>query len=433
VGRPGRASIHSADRRFIVSGMSSAENLVLVGHLTDLAKQVEEKTGMSLPFQRGQVLGVMVQSTSSPDSQLLKMQGWDGGKFYQRLIVPGFPRLDTEDLLGGACWLLLNRYAAEYTPRSQRTGMGAAVDDWISSGLAQNTQAALYARNREWISREWTEGQIMSLQNVIKQKTLPPGRWREKAYASAAVEFLFPKGDLTTWAMLFKAVGTRQPIDGTWLRKHCPALQNRHPEEAWREYLKQRSRSHTVAAWSDRGLQIEAKLLQTLNFRPRELISDVPADVPVDLYARDLMTYRGQEWTFPVAGSLSLRMQSLELGAPSALRGVLSSYAAFFNQLATPPAPKRSWWKRGRKDPKKRQPPDDATWLVALNQLWMRAERAHQSFLENHQTAKRYVDSFDRPVSGNFPDPLASSDEGPRTRLQQAVDAIEEQMNQNPF
>jgi len=433
VGRPGRASIYSADRRFVVSGMTSAENLVLVGALEDLAAQVEAKTGMPLPFRRDQVLGVMVQRTPQPDAQLLKMQGWDGGHFYQRLVVPGGSRLDTEDLLEGACWLMLNRYAAEYTSRGRRTGMGAAVPDWISSGVAQNTQAALRSRNRDWISRELDEGRVMALQNVIKQEVLPPGRWREKAYAAAAVEFLFPDGELATWAMLFKAVGTRQPVDAIWLRQHSPALQDRNPEAAWQAFLKERSRSRTVEAWSDQGLRIEARLLEVLNFRPRGLAADVPAEVPIDLYARDLIDYRGQPWTLPVAAALSLQVQSLKIGAPSALQGVLASYTAFLNQLATPPAPKRSWWRRARKDPQKLQPPDDATWQVALNQLWMRAERAHQSFLETHQTRKRYVDSFDRPDPRSLADAPVPLDEDPRTRLQQAVDAAEEQMNQNPF
>ena len=433
LGLPGRASIYSADHRFMVTGMSSAENLVLVGHLAELASQVEASTGMPLPFQRDQVMGVMVQSTPSPDSQLLKMQGWDGNQFYQRLIVPGVPRLDTEDLVGAACWLMLNRYVAEYTPKGQRTGMGAVVPDWISSGIAQNTQAALYARNREWISNERAEGRVMSLYKVIKQEVLPPGRWREKAYAAAAVEFLFPEGDRTTWAMLMKAVGTRQAVDAAWLRAHSPALLNQNPEQAWRAFLKQRSQSRTVDAWGDRGLQIENKLLTSLNFSPRELAADVPADVPADLYARDLITYRGQKWTIPVAGSLSLQVQSLRLGAPAALQGVLISYAAFFDQLRTPPEPKRSWWRRSKKDSNKRSPPDDASWQVALNQLWMRAERTHQAYLESHQSRKRYVDSFDHPDSDSFDEFPASLDDAPRTRLQQAVDTAEEEMNQNPF
>jgi hypothetical protein len=43
-GRSGRASMYSVDRRFMVSGLSSSENMVLAGRLADLAAQVEKAT-----------------------------------------------------------------------------------------------------------------------------------------------------------------------------------------------------------------------------------------------------------------------------------------------------------------------------------------------------------------------------------------------------
>lgn len=433
VGQPGRAAITSADHRFMVSGMTSAENMVLAGKLAEQAGKVEAKTGMPLPMRRDQVLGVMVQGSSSPGAQMLKVQGWDGGNFYQRLVAPGVFRLDEEDLMEAACWLLLNRYAAEYTPEAQRVGMGAAVPDWISVGVAQNTQAALRSRNRDWIARELGENRAMPLAQVVKLESLPPGRWREKAYAAAAVEFLFPDGNLGAWAALAKAVGTRQAIDAAWLRKNCAALRDRKPEEAWREHLDRSVRVRNTEAWSDLGLQIEGKLLQTLNFHPRDLAGPIPDEVPQELYARDLIEYREQPWTMPVAAALSMQVQSLELGAPPAMREVLAFYAAFFEQLGVPPAEKIAWWKRSKKDPKKVQPPDDATWQVALNQLWMRAERAHQGFLENHQTRKRYVDSFDRAEPGEFDDSAPGDSGLSRTRWQRYVDEAEEKMNQPPF
>ena len=429
-GKAGRATIFSADRRFMVSGLTSAENMVLARKLSEQAAKVEEITGMPLPMQREQVLGVMVQSSPAPDAQVLKMQGWDDGRFYQRLVVPGAPRLDEEDLLEGATWLMLNRYAAEYAPDGQRTGMGAAVPDWVSAGLAQNAHAALRSRNREWISRELSEGRAMALAQVVKQECLPPGRWREKAYAAAAVEFLFPDGDLNAWAPLFKAVGTRQAIDAAWIRQNCAALKEQHPEDAWKRYLEQKTRARTVEAWSDRGLQIEEKLLQALNFQPRELASDVPDEVPEELFARDLIDYRVQPWVRPLAGALSLQVQSLELGAPPALQEALASYAVFFDQLGTPPPEKHAWWKRQKNaaEPGKIQPPDDATWRVALNQLWMRAERAHQNFLENNQSRKRYVDSLDFPIADDFTDSPTSASDRPRTRIQKYVDEAEEKL-----
>ncbi len=429
-GRSGRASMYSVDRRFMVSGLSSSENMVLAGRLADLAAQVEKATGMPLPMERGQVLGVMVQSSASPDAGILKMQGWDGGGFYQRLVVPGRYRLDGEDLLEAAGWLLLNRYAADYTPSARRTGIGATVPEWMSAGLVQNTQAALRSRNRDWIARELADGRHMTLSAIVRLESLPPGRWREKAYAAAAMEFLFPDGDLNAWAALFKAVGTHRAIDAAWLRQHSAALAGpQHPETVWREHLAERARARTIEAWSDRGLQLEESLLRTLNFRPRTLVAGVPDDVPEELFAKDLMEYRGQEWTGPLAAALSLQVQSLRLGAPPLLQDVLASYAAYFDQLTRPPEEKAPWWRRRRRTPEDLRPPDDATWQVALNQLWLRAEHAHQRFLERHQTRKRYVDAFDRPEPGRLEETVPAADL-PRTRWQRFVDEVEQRLNQ---
>ncbi|HRT04190.1 MAG TPA: hypothetical protein P5204_00685 [Kiritimatiellia bacterium] len=432
-GKPGRAAITSADRRFMVSGLSSAENMVLARKLSEHAARIEAAAGLPLPMRRDQILGVMVQSSSAPDARVLKVQGWDDGQFYQRLVVPGARQLDEEDLLEGATWLLLNRYAAEYAPASQRHGLGATVPDWISAGLAQNAQAAGRARNREWIARELAEGRILPLAQVVKQEVLPSGRWREKAYAAAAVELLFPDGDARAWTALFKSVGLRQPIDAAWLRQNCAALGARNPEAVWKEFLERKARARTAEAWGDRSLQIEEKLLQTLNFRPRDWLEAVPDDVPQELFARDLIDLRGESWTPPLAGALAMQVRSLELGAPPALLGVLASYVAFFEQLGTPPAEKKAWWQRERKEDGALRPPDDATWQVALNQLWLRAERAHQAFLESHQNRKRYVDSFDRAAPGDLaaPDPAAA--DLPRTRMQKAVDEFEERRNREAF
>ncbi|NCD21432.1 MAG: hypothetical protein EOL90_00640 [Spartobacteria bacterium] len=431
--RPGRTAITSADRRFTVSGLTSAENMVLARKLADHAAQVEAVAGMPLPMQRGQILSVMVQRSSAPDARVLKVQGWDNGQFYQRLVVPGARQLDEEDLLEGATWLLLNRYAAEYVPAGQRHGLGATVPDWISTGLAQNLQAAFRARNRNWIAREMAESRVLPLARVIKNELLPSGPWREKAYASAAVELLFPDGEARAWSALFRTVGLRQGIDAAWLRQNCAALGTRNPETVWREFLERKVRARSAEAWGDRSLQIEEQLLQTLNFRPRDWLDDVPDDVPEDWFARDLIAVRAEPWVAPLAGALALQIRSLELGAPPALVAVLASYVAFFEQLGAPPADKSPWWRFGKKEPEALRPPDGATWQVALNQLWQRAERAHQTFLETHQNRKRYVDSFDRSEPGEFTTPVPAAADVPRTRLQRYVDDFEERRNRAAF
>jgi hypothetical protein len=232
---------------------------------------------MPLPMQRDQVLGVMVQSSSAPDTQVLKMQGWDGAGSTSgsscRARSAGRRGPD-----GGACWLMLNRYAAEYTPTGQRTGMGAAVPDWISAGLAQNAQAALRSRNRDWIARELADGEPhpaagaggqagdaaagpLARKGLCRRRRRIPLSRRRSEHAGRRCS---------------RPSGTRQAIDAAWLRKNCagaagPESGRRPGGSIWRSVP-----ARTAEAWSDRGLQIEEKLLQTLNFRPRDWAAPCP-------------------------------------------------------------------------------------------------------------------------------------------------------------
>lgn len=427
IGRPGTSAIYSTDHRFMVSGMSSAENMVLANSLSEWSQRVEQRIGFPLPMERFQTIGVMVQSLSSAEDRILKMQGWDGGRFYQRLVIPGALRLDGEDLQEAVCWLLLNRYAVDYTPTAQRFGMGAAVPDWIAVGLAQNTQTALRSRNREWISRELAEGRTMQLAEVIRQAELPPGRWREKAYATAAVDFLFPHSGDAVWPALFKAVALRIPIDAEWLKNNSPVLEGvQNPEGLWHEQLEKSSRVRTVEVRGDHSLMQEERLLKMLNIRPRDMADDIPPEIPSDLFARDLIEYRSQPWVPAVASALSLQVQSLKLGSLPAFQQVLSAYTAYFDQFQRSPVERTSRWRRRKNDPADLRPPDDTAWLLSLQQLWIRAETAHRLFLEQYQTRKSYVDSFDRMLAVPAADALMDPMEGvPRTRIQRYMDDIE--------
>lgn len=430
LGVPGRASVQSADRHFRVSGLSSAENLVWAEKLSDLARWVEEWTGHPLPFDREQIISVSFRSQSSAAAQVLRVQGWEEGRFYQRLVAPGAWGVDAEDFSEAACWLLLNRYAAATTPPLLRLGMGAESPDWLAYGLAQNAQSVLSSRNREWIAREWSAGRAMALADVIKLEHLPAGRWREKAYAAAAVEFLFPDESPEVWQEIFQALGGREPLDARWLQRHSPALAGQNPEAAWRAWLIRFSSVNRLAGQKDRGFRQEMLLLDILNFRPRELAVDVPEDIPDELFASDLTDYRGQTWCLQLASALRMRVQDLGPGAPPSLREVLTAYSAYFAQLTRPPRPKLHWWQRSIAEDTSASPPppDDAAWALALHQLWQRAERLHQQFLETAQSRKQYVDEWDLQTMDAETlrhDHVLGDAEGARTPLQRYVDRFE--------
>lgn len=430
---PGQASVRSADLHYLVSGLSSADNLRWTDRLSTQESALGKWVGRTVPFGSDPPIAVSFRTRADGIEPVVRIQGWEDGRFLQRLAAPGTWGVDTEDFDEAACWLLLNRCAADTTPPELRFGMGAEAPDWIACGLARNLDPTLRARTRDWIARDWREGRAMPLAEIVKLSRLPAGQWREKAYAAAAVEFLLPSGAADAWQAAFDAIGRREILNARWFRAHSPALADRDtsPEAAWSAWLARTAAAIDTAAGADRrdrSLAQEALLMDILSCRPHETDPDVPADVPDEVYARDLAAWRGQPWCTRLSVRLIARLQELAPAAPDTLRDALAAYSSYFAQLATPPAPKTHWWQRAPRDDASAapRPPDDAAWSLALNQLWQRAESLHRDFLETTLARKQYIDTWDarsRPLpSDDTPIPPSPS---PRTPIQLYLDRFD--------
>lgn len=428
-GEAGLSAVRSSDLHYLVSGLPGAENLKWTERLTGIESSVEAWVGKDVPFSGNKPpIRVSFRARAEGIEPVVRIQGWEDGRFIQRLATTGAWGVDGDDFAEAACWLLLNRLAADATPPDLRFGMGAESPDWLSCGLAQVCDAGARARNRAWIAREWREGRSMALAEVVKLGRMPAGQWREKAYAGVAVEFLFPSGDAAAWLAAFDALGRRETLEPRWLRAHCGTLAGKNPEEEWRAWLARTAAGSDAAATGrqDRSLAQEALLMDVLSVRPREAGPDVPEEVPEVVFAGELPAWRGQKWCVRLAGNLQRRVQELAPGSPPALREALAGYAAFFAQLATPPQPKKHWWQfGGGDDASGLRPPDDAAWALALNQLWQRAEGLHRDFLEGTLARKRYVDGWDLPTRDAVPDEGDADLEVPRTPIQRYMDDAE--------
>ena len=422
----GYSPVRSADLHFRVSGLTSEENLRWLDRLSVQEKALAKWVGQEVPFARDESIGVSFRSRAEATEPVVRVQGWEEGRFIQRLAAPGAWGLDNEDFAEAVCWLLLNRLAAEETPQEMRFGMGAEAPDWLACGVAQATAPALRARNREWVARELRAGNAMRLAEIVKMERLPAGRWREKAYAGAAVEFLLPSGATEVWREVFRALGRREALSARWLREHCPVLAGKNPEAEWRAWLA-RLASAEVAERQDRSLRQESLLMDLLNVHPRDWTSGVPDEVPEEVFARDLTAWRNQAWCQTLAERLLTRAKELAVASPPMLREAVGAYSAYFAQLTTPPKPKAHWWQRSDDGATEApRPPDDATWALALNQLWQRAERLHQQFLETTLARKQYVDEWDmRTREADWIPDGAADDDVPRTAIQSYLDRVE--------
>jgi hypothetical protein len=391
----GRSPVRSSDLHYLVSGLPSGENLRWVEQLSAQEEAVERWVGREVPFAGQPPVAVSFRTRADGTEPVVKLQGWEDGRFLQRLAAPGVWGVDNGDFAEAVCWLLVNRLASESTPAEYRFGMGAEAPDWLACGLAQACDTARRARSRAWVARDWREGRTMALSEVVKLGSLPSGQWREKAYAGAAVEFLFPSGDAVSWQAAFDALGRRETLSPRWLKAHCGALAGKNPEAEWRAWLARMAAADDAAAAGrqDRSLAQEALLMDVLRVRTRDAGPDVPPEIPEEVFAGELATWRGQEWCTRLAGRLQIRVQELVPGSPEELREALAGYAAYFAELGKQPQAKKHWWQRGGDDALR--PPDDAAWSLALNQLWQKAEVLHRAFLETTLARRQYVDGWD--------------------------------------
>lgn len=428
-----RSTVRSGDLHYLVSGLSPADNLRWLDRLSTREKAFCKWVGRAVPFGSDPPVAISFRSRAEGIEPVVRIQGWEDGRFLQRLAATGVWGVEAEDFDEAVCWLLLNRLAAESAPPDLRFGMGAETPDWIACGLARNLDPALRARNREWIVRDWREGRAMPLAEVVKLSRLPSGQWREKAYAAAAVEFLLPSGAADVWQTVFSAIGRRETLNARWLRAHIPALAGKavSPESEWRAWLARTAASGSTAG-QDRSLAQEALLMDLLTVRPRDWSPDVPGEVPPEVFARELAAWRGQEWCTRLAGQLLVRVQELVPGAPESLRGALAAYASYFAQLGTPPARKKHWWERDDASTPAAapRPPDDGAWSLALNQLWQRAESLHRDFLETTLARRQYIDAWEtrfRAGTSDFPgvSPDSADAADSRTPIQRYLDRID--------
>lgn len=443
---PSRTAIHTRDNRFIVGGMTSAENLRLAGQISEWATAIEARIGRKTPWLgQGQVIGITVPRDAAPNAPYRRMQGWESGRFYQRIATPPADLLDPEDLQTALAATLLTRCAAALAPAGRRNGLGPRPPDWLSVGVAQSIQASVGARNRDWVAMELADRSKppMALSDILRLRRLPPGRWREKAYAHAAADFLAPpdRDPAATFAALLAAIARDTPIDDAFLRSAFPDLFSRRaPDDAFRDFLARWARPAAAGTASDaaprrfggRDYAAEQALLRALLVRPADWVSGLPPDAPAELPADALLTYRNEPWAAPLATALRSYLLAFSAEASPALQHVFAAYEGYFEFFRHPPEPlpERRLFRRTprRNDPA--APTTDDAWLLALTQLWRRARDLHQAYLRRQEEQSAWLDAVEESYLARQPLPAAPSPSPdpslppPRTPIQRYLDTF---------
>lgn len=416
---PSPAAVRSPAGRFRVAGETTPEAVALAIALDELSASLCAATGLPWPADAGPIIHVFPAATpdeaSRPPSSLARFQD---GEFYQRLLLGDLRSTGDADLAEGAAALLLARFSAATLPRSARVHAIPAVPAWLPAGLSRILTPAARAEVRRFLKADLARNPPPSLADIVSRTALPPGAWVEKTYAAEAVRFLFPRGDAATWRTLLSAIARGGRIDPAWLRAHCPALARGRVEATWKAYLSHLADERAPADFSAaEDLRLDDELDVLLHSPPRELLSDPAA--PASLPPAGAIAARREPWAAPFARTKALKIRMLATRAADAdLARTLAAYAGFFDTLARPPEPKRSFWTSAKTEERAA----DAAWKTGLEVTWKRAEELHAAWRAATAGRSRYVDLFDLPGADL---PERSRADAPRSPLSRYVDRFD--------
>lgn len=335
----------SALRRFNVSGMASADNISLSVSADDASRRIENMVGLSLPFQRHEIVRVVVEDDPAIDGwRVIKAQGWADRQIAQKLIVLNMGRADQEDVLEGLCWLLLNRLVVARQDIPQRYARLGEVPDWLAVGFAQNLYPALRARNSEAITRAWLEGRGISMAEVLELEHMPEGRWGEKAAAGLAVGWLLSRPNAQQlFDTMFRRIADGAVITPAALAE--PGLLGLSPvelEKHWDLWIAQQTQ--VIRRWGGVSPQRLDALEDALVVRPIELGFPEDRKIPETLTMEQLVDRRREAWMPMLATTLALQIRGLGIGEGPELRRVLDAYGQYLDALVR--AAKPGWFAR---------------------------------------------------------------------------------------
>jgi hypothetical protein len=398
----------SSSRRFIVSGMSSAENVSFCISMEEVAKKVGGVLGLEIPFARSQSVQVQIRhDPSAPRGRVIRAQGWVDRQLSQKLIITNFERVNEEDTLEGLCWLLLNRLVVARQTFEQKTTCLGTVPDWLSTGVAQNLYLALRDRNSQVALSRWREGKSLPLAAILEFEYLPEGRWSEKAFSGLAVDWLtsLPRAAGVFDRLLTRLAGggklTVEELSEVVLGREAAA----ELEKNWDLWLAQQTQVKRYGG-SMPGDQIAA-IEELRTVRPEDFGFVAEDGLPSELDLRQVIESRGEPWLQKLAVTLSLKAKALGLGEPEEYRAVADRYGAFFDGLAAR-ASRRT-----------------------LDRLLAEAERGLAEYRDLVTERRRYVTEVEKAVarfnvapsvSNTVADMLRSI---PRSELQRYVDEVE--------
>jgi len=389
-------TIHSASKRFAVIGNDPGVVLAVSGWADESAVRMEHATRLRITPGIAALCRILVVTNESFQAGSIRT-GRDRRSRSRvlRLDCTKLEDIDWEDALEAWCCMLLNGCIADGATNSVAPNPAPA---WMSVGLAHCLDPVLRARDRKIALRLYDDGLLPGFAEVLKWRTLPPGRRHEKAVCTLAASWMMA-GSAPGFKRMTDILSAGHILDANKMAVIVPGCSGTGAlDSCWSARVEAEK-----IVLTDIGL-ITDESLYALNAAVH--VSPGGNGIPLDSAIKAgasldaLIPSRTCGWMAGFCRERAMRIARLKPGRPSEYVDAADAYCAFLSALAAPRTGKRRLLKLFKDAERMKTDMEKA--FSARAEYMNRMEKTYGGFdahageeVLEHSELQRYIDAFD--------------------------------------
>ena len=327
-------AITSHSRSFIVAGMPQRDALEVSVWAESVREKLSVWTGVSgrAPF----TYPLVIAGEMRPDDP----RGWVmkavdvgvDGYLRQELTMVNPPIIDQDDVLEVLTGMLIDRWLFGMQRPTRGEGTIARVPDWLAVGVARNLYPELRDQDSSALGTPEQELRGWQASSLFEMRTMPAGRWPEKALAGMVVGWLAEaSGPGSFMNHTAKLVAQNRSIAADDFFEMARVENAREFNMAWDTWRTAQGRRIVPGRWSSDTIRME----RILELRPEDFGLVYPGlPEPGRLTPDMLLKARREEWAQTFSRRAVIKLGEVMLGQEPSLVEVTKSYIGFFNGIS---------------------------------------------------------------------------------------------------
>jgi len=325
-------SVRSVSGNFIVIGTNRVENFALGGWCENAAKQIEQMTGLPVPFDNYRVNLVVGQDNKGVPSGAVVRYSRNGQKKSSRVYLENYDGAYKRRGRQAICCAILAGYA------DLSLGERVFMSPWFWKGLEQNILFDVRSRNMEQVLADWRAGKLMSVWDIVGRGNL--GQLDKRAEMVESQEKLATYSVFVRWlsSLPNKKEIFRTIFDGSEYIS-VSGLEDlivdddsgMSLDEEWDRWLLRQSR--VVRSYAGISTRIIEQLRSELLLYPGTYGIPLACEIPQGSPLVWLIKFRDAEWISQYINRKRGRLNLIVAGYDGDLLRVVGLFDEFFSSL----------------------------------------------------------------------------------------------------